>query len=84
MRILIVDDHEIVREGLKAFLRDDLDFEVVAETGSAEGSSSWREEPIRMWRCSMPACPASAAPRRAGSWSRSIRTCRCSRVYLLR
>lgn len=36
MRILIVDDHEIVREGLKTILRDDPDFEVVAESGSAE------------------------------------------------
>jgi two-component system, NarL family, response regulator DevR len=37
MWILIVDDHEIVREGLKTILRDDPDFEVVAESGSAEG-----------------------------------------------
>ena len=37
MRILIVDDHEIAREGLKTILRDDPDFEVVAESGSAEG-----------------------------------------------
>ncbi len=37
MRIMIVDDHEIAREGLKTILRDDPDFEVVAESGSAEG-----------------------------------------------
>ena len=37
MRILIVDDHAIAREGLKTILRDDPDFEVVAESGSAEG-----------------------------------------------
>ena len=37
MRIVIVDDHEIVREGLKTILQDDPDFEVVAESGSAEG-----------------------------------------------
>lgn len=37
MRIMIVDDHEIVREGLKTILQDDPDFEVVAESGSAEG-----------------------------------------------
>jgi len=34
---MIVDDHEIAREGLKTILRDDPDFEVVAESGSAEG-----------------------------------------------
>src|SRR6202007_2519808 len=37
MRILIVDDHAIAREGLKTILRDDPDFEVVAESGSAAG-----------------------------------------------
>ena len=37
MRIMIVDDHEIVREGLKTILQDDPDFEVVAESGSGEG-----------------------------------------------
>lgn len=33
IRILIVDDHEVVREGLKALLEPERDFEVVAETG---------------------------------------------------
>ena len=37
MRILIVDDHAIAREGLKTILRDDPDFDVVAESGSAAG-----------------------------------------------
>lgn len=37
MRVMIVDDHQIVREGLKAILQDDPDFEVVAESGSANG-----------------------------------------------
>lgn len=37
MRVMIVDDHEIVREGLKSILQDDPEFEVVAESGSAEG-----------------------------------------------
>ena len=37
MRIIIVDDHQIVREGLKTILQDDPDFEVVAESGSATG-----------------------------------------------
>jgi DNA-binding NarL/FixJ family response regulator len=36
MRIMIVDDHEIAREGLKTILRDDPDFEVIAESVSAE------------------------------------------------
>lgn len=36
IRIIIVDDHEIVREGLKSILQGEADFEVVAEAGSAE------------------------------------------------
>ena len=34
IRILLVDDHEMVREGLKAMLQAEADMEVVAETGS--------------------------------------------------
>ena len=37
IRILLIDDHEIVREGLKTILSAQPDFEVVGETGSAEG-----------------------------------------------
>jgi two-component system response regulator DevR len=36
IRILIVDDHALVREGLKAVLATQPDFEVVGESGSAE------------------------------------------------
>lgn len=35
IRIMIVDDHEMVREGLKAILQTEPDFEVVSESGSA-------------------------------------------------
>jgi two-component system NarL family response regulator len=36
IRIIVVDDHEIVREGLKTILRSDPEFEVVAESGTAD------------------------------------------------
>ena len=36
IRILIVDDHEMVREGLMAMLRPEPDFEVVGQSGSGE------------------------------------------------
>lgn len=36
IRVLIVDDHEIVREGIKTILQAEPDFEVVGESGTAE------------------------------------------------
>ncbi|HBY98583.1 MAG TPA: DNA-binding response regulator, partial [Chloroflexi bacterium] len=36
LRILLVDDHEVVRLGLKALLQRYAQFEVVAEAGNAE------------------------------------------------
>ena len=36
IRIAIVDDHEIVREGLKSILKSEPDFEVVAAAGTAD------------------------------------------------
>lgn len=34
IRVLIVDDHEIVRKGICSMLSEDVDFEVVGQTGS--------------------------------------------------
>jgi DNA-binding NarL/FixJ family response regulator len=36
IRILIIDDHPVVREGLVAALEDERDFEIAAAVGSAE------------------------------------------------
>jgi two-component system response regulator NreC len=36
IRLMLVDDHEVVRVGLKTFLQTQEDFEVVAEAGSGE------------------------------------------------
>ncbi len=36
IRLLIIDDHEMVREGLKTILRSEADFEVVGENGTAD------------------------------------------------
>jgi DNA-binding NarL/FixJ family response regulator len=36
IRLVLVDDHEMVREGLRAILGADPDFEIVGESGSAD------------------------------------------------
>lgn len=36
IRLLLIDDHEMVREGLKAMLREEHDFEIVGDAASAE------------------------------------------------
>jgi two-component system, NarL family, response regulator DevR len=36
IRLLIIDDHEMVREGLKAMLTAEVDFEIVGEAANAE------------------------------------------------
>ena len=35
IRVALVDDHELVRRGLRDFLNDERDFEIVAEAGTA-------------------------------------------------
>jgi DNA-binding NarL/FixJ family response regulator len=44
IRLLIVDDHELVRLGLRSLLSDEADLEVVAEAGSAEEAMKKVEE----------------------------------------
>lgn len=41
IRILIVDDHPVVRSGLRALLASQADFEVVAEAGNGEEASAF-------------------------------------------
>ncbi len=36
IRLMLVDDHEVIRAGLKSFLQTQEDFEVVAEAGNGE------------------------------------------------
>lgn len=36
IRLMVVDDHEVVRTGLKAILEPESDIDVVAEAGSAQ------------------------------------------------
>lgn len=44
IRIAIVDDHELVREGVRAMLGDDPDFQIVGERDSAEDIADFVSE----------------------------------------
>jgi len=44
IRLMLVDDHEIVRTGLRSFLESKAGFEVVAETGSGEAAIQLAQE----------------------------------------
>ena len=78
IRIAIVDDHEIVREGLKSILQGEPDFEVVAESDTAAGLvSSWRK-PNPMSSCSMHGFPASAELKLVADLSQHTLKYRCS------
>lgn len=41
IRILIADDHNIVRAGLSSLLNEEPDFDVVGQTGSGEEVINW-------------------------------------------
>lgn len=41
MRVYLVDDHEIVRRGLRELLELEDDIDVVGESGSAEEAQRW-------------------------------------------
>jgi two-component system response regulator DevR len=40
LRVMLVDDHEVVRQGLRALLETEADLEVVGEAGSGSSAAS--------------------------------------------
>jgi len=69
IRLIIVDDHEMVREGLKAILGTEPDFEIVGESGTAEGLSQLveRTQPdIVLLDAHLPGISGPDATRRLG------------------
>ncbi len=51
IRILIAEDHTVVRDGLVAIVKQEKDFEVVAETGDGR-------QAVELWKRHRPApCP---------------------------
>jgi DNA-binding NarL/FixJ family response regulator len=69
IRLIIVDDHEMVREGLKAILDTEPDFEIVGESSTAEGLSQLveRTQPdIVLLDARLPGISGPDATRRLG------------------
>lgn len=69
IRLIIVDDHEMVREGLKAILDTEPDFEIVGESSTAEGLSQLveRTQPdIVLLDAHLPGISGPDATRRLG------------------
>lgn len=46
IRVLIVDDHAVVRQGIRTFLETALDLEVI---GAARRRCAWRKNLSRTW-----------------------------------
>ena len=44
IRVMIVDDHQIFRRGVKSLLEDESDIEVVGESGSAQDALALAEK----------------------------------------
>ena len=77
VRILIADDHTLVRAGLRRILEDEVDIEVVAEAADgaeAVACAQRHELDLAILDISMPKLTAS---RRRGGSSSTSPTCAC-------
>ena len=61
LRILLADDHETVREGLKAILNAQSDMEVIGEATDGEAAVTRRARSIRTSSSSTSRCRGSTA-----------------------
>jgi DNA-binding NarL/FixJ family response regulator len=76
IRLVIVDDHEMVREGLRAILGADPDFHIVGESGSADDLSQLveRSQPdIVLLDARLPGISGPEACRRLSETHREVR-----------
>ena len=57
-RVLLADDHAVVRRGLRLVLDTEPDLEVVAEAGDGAEAVARRSRAISIWRSSTSRCRA--------------------------
>ncbi len=70
IRLMLVDDHEVIRVGLKTFLQTQADFDVVAEAGNGEEAVNRAMEyhpDVILMDISMPGVDGLEATRRLGA-----------------
>jgi len=76
LRLLVVDDHEVVRQGLVSLLERREHFQVVAEAGTAAEASRWLASSNRTWSSWTSVCrtaPGSKPARDSGRVSHDPR-----------
>lgn len=56
-RILLADDHALVRRGVRLILDGEPDLTVVAEAGDGAGPSRWPANTAPIWPSSISRCP---------------------------
>ena len=70
LRVFLVDDHEIVRNGLRSMLEADGDIEIVGEAGTAAEAITAASPSGRMWRYSTSGSPTVTGSRSVVSCAR--------------
>ncbi len=58
MKVLIADDHGIVRSGLRMLLERQTDIEVIGEAADGARPATWRSGSDPTWRSSTSRCPS--------------------------
>lgn len=77
IRVLLADDHTIVREGLRALLAKEADFQVVAEAGDGHEALRLAKETrpdVAAMDLSMPLLNGLDAARQMAAWAQGPRT----------
>lgn len=77
IRVLLADDHAIVREGLRALLAKEADFQVVAEAGDGHEALRLAKESrpdVAAMDLSMPLLNGLEAARQMAAWEQGPRT----------